>query len=111
LQGIQWQAVNYWQRKGAMPNALADLNDSISGYVAPVDPETGVPYEYTLQNAAALKFQICATFSLENQEDRSAAKPLYPYDMGSQSWNHPAGRHCFDRQIDQQLYPPLNNGK
>lgn len=110
LQTIQYQVVNYWQRKGQLPDTLADLNDSISGYQAPTDPETSQPYEYAIQSPFAPSFQLCATFNLSSSV---SAKSLssYPYGDAAQNWNHSAGRFCFDRTIDQQLYPPLDRGK
>lgn len=114
LQNIQWQVVNYWQRKGQLPNNLTDLNDSISGYTVPVDPETSIAYEYTATGFANLGFQLCSTFNLPSDANgnmKNVPTPaMYPGEI-SQSWNHPAGRFCFDRSIDQQLYPPLNTGK
>jgi len=110
LQNIQYQVVNYWQRKGELPKNLADLNDSISGYIVPVDPENK-PYEYTIKNAVILNFELCAVFSTEyvGGLDGRKSVPAYPvYDgMASQTWDHAAGRVCFDRTIDKQLYPPL----
>lgn len=115
LQGIQYQVVNYWQRKGKMPNTLADLNDSISGYVAPVDPETQASYEYNIKDAKNLNFELCATFNLSNNATvnrKSMPVPAmyYPNEL-SQNWDHAAGRVCFERAIDQQLYPPLDKVK
>jgi hypothetical protein len=113
LQGIQWQVVNYWQQKGQLPVSLTDLNDSISGYIAPMDPETRMPYQYIIKNAATLNFQLCATFNAASDTNNPKTVPvpaMYPNDM-SQVWNHPVGYFCFDRTIDQQLYPPLNKGK
>ncbi len=113
LGSIQSQIVNYWQRKGQMPNNLTDLNDSISGYHAPNDPQTGAPYQYVLKDPKELTFQLCANFSTNNNDQSVTgpkAMPVYP--PGSfQSWTHPTGIFCFDRNIDQQLYPPLNKGK
>lgn len=113
LQNIQWQVVNYWQRKGQMPKILSDLQDSISGYAVPTDPATNQPYEYILEDAASLKFQLCASFNLPS--DQQVPKPLsaYPVRDGemSQNWEHAAGRVCFERQIDRDLYPPFNKVK
>ncbi len=117
LQSIQGQVVNYWQRKGALPKMLTDLNDSISGYAVPIDPETKIPYEYTASGTSAVDasigFQLCATFNLDSNMTSGKTAPvpaMYPGDV-SLNWNHPAGRFCFSRTIDQQLYPPLNKGK
>ncbi len=117
LGGIQWQLVNYWQRKQVLPATLNDLNDPISGYVIPVDPETNTPYEYAVKNATSLQFELCATFSLPGQTDgrgniKTAPVPaMYPYEGMSQVWDHSAGHVCFERTIDKQLYPPVTTPK
>jgi len=106
LQGIQSQVVNYWQRKGVLPNKLADLKDSISGYAVPTDPQTNMSYEYIVLNPAELAFQLCATFNLASDENSTGPKaiPVY-YGDSQQNWDHQVGRVCFDRTIDKQLYP------
>ncbi|OGZ70087.1 MAG: hypothetical protein A3F47_01595 [Candidatus Staskawiczbacteria bacterium RIFCSPHIGHO2_12_FULL_38_11] len=111
LQGIQYQVLNYWQRKGVMPQNLSDLDDSISGYSAPKDPETGTAYEYNVKSATNLTFELCATFNLKSLQanNQKAVPVIYPGDPYSQSWDHAAGRVCFDRTIDQQFYPPIKN--
>jgi hypothetical protein len=111
LQGIQGQIVYYYQSKGKLPSSLADLNDSISGYVAPMDPQTKAPYEYSIMDPIKLKFQLCATFNLQLMSDNNdrpiiAPSPAIYSDGVSQNWDHAAGRVCFDRVIDSQLYPP-----
>ena len=106
LQGIQDQVLNYWQRKQAMPVTLADLNDSISGYKAPVDPQSKASYEYIVTSPTAPSFELCATFNAPSQKMPSTVDPL---GTGlSQNWNHAVGRVCFERTIDKQFYPPLN---
>src|SRR3989344_9006533 len=114
LQNIQWQVVNYWQRKEELPKSLNDLNDSISGYSVPQDPKTNQPYEYSIKNSTALTFELCAVFNLESMQSkgvkdvRSMPVPAnYPNEI-SQNWRHSAGKACFERTIDKQLYPPLN---
>ncbi len=112
LQNIQGQVVNYWQQKGELPTTLADLNDSISGYIAPVDPKTNQAYEYNLKDAVALNFELCATFDLASTIQPSAkTMPAYPVYLGevSQNWDHGQGRVCFERIIDSQFYPPVLN--
>lgn len=110
LQNVQSQVVNYWQRKGQLPTNLNDLTDSISGYQAPKDPQTGNSYEYSIKNSATLTFELCATFNLPSQNQTGAKPAPYPdYYNGpySQNWDHASGRVCFERTIDQQLYPPI----
>ena len=119
LQNIQSQVVNFWQRKGQLPQSLTDLNDSISGYIVPNDPQTtSQPYEYNIKDSATLTFELCANFNLDNNTQSGAGKNVrqmmavpYPYDGYSQNWNHSAGRVCFERTIDKQLYPPLDKTK
>ena len=38
LQNIQYQIVNFYQRKGELPNRLDELEDPISGFILPRDP-------------------------------------------------------------------------
>jgi len=116
LQTIQNQIVNYWQTKEKLPAKLSDLEDSISGFKVPVDPRTGdktyilIHYEYNIKDVANLSFELCATFNF--QSDNSQTRMLYPEKSGiSQNWDHSAGRFCFERTIDKELYPPINKIK
>ena len=106
LQSIQWQVVNYWQQKGVLPATLAELQDPISGFMIPTDPQTRVPYEY--QKTGILSFNLCAEFNKQAQiVNGSVARIAYPEPMGklNESWQHEAGRQCFERTIDPELYP------
>jgi len=111
LQNIQSQIVNYWQRKGTLPLKLTDLQDPISGFVVPVDPQTNVSYEYIikddyqLSDPANLSFQLCATFNKPGVDQYARSDILEPASV--LGWQHTSGRVCFDRTIDKQLYPPL----
>ncbi len=100
LQSIQSQTINYWQQKNQLPANLDNLTDSISGFKAPKDPETGQAYEYSVQSN--LSFQLCANFNLpsETSSEIRAIPMKYPTD----NWNHGSGRVCFDRTIDPELY-------
>ena len=103
LQNIQSQIVRFWQQKNQLPANLTDLTDSISGFKAPMDPETKVSYEYIVQTD--LNFQLCANFKLPSNSNTSLQPAIYPY----YNWDHSAGHVCFDRNIDPQLYriPPV----
>lgn len=110
LQDIQWQIVTYWQKKETLPENLNQLTDDISGYIAPNDPQTGQQYEY--QVIGDLQFQLCANFnsSAEDYNTVSAPKPIKP-SLETQSWSHAAGRACFTRAIDPELYKTNSNQK
>lgn len=108
LQSIQWQVVNYWQQKGEVPASLEELRDPLSGFNAPVDPETNEPYVYA--KTSELSFELCADFNRESPGvgNPSIARDMMYYGPGmekNENWNHSAGEHCFDRTIDPELYP------
>jgi len=106
LQNIQSQLVNFWQKTSGMPSNLSVLSDSISGFVAPKDPQTNASYEYILNKDVFLSFELCATF---NRSQKYPAMADYIGGQISQNWDHASGRVCFERTIDKQLYPPLNH--
>ncbi|MFM7088241.1 MAG: DUF5671 domain-containing protein, partial [Candidatus Paceibacterota bacterium] len=120
LQNIQYQVINYWQQKEKLPALLSDVATPISGYVVPVDPEfhKGFTYEYAVKDK--LSFELCATFALPIKkgwsESRGGGMPIYmdnnvstPLVVGgvNESWAHEAGRACFTRTIDPEIYPPF----
>jgi len=102
LQNIQWQIVNYWQQKGRLPGSFADLEDPISNFSVPHDPETTEPYRY--EKTDTLAFSLCATFDRETRK-APGARPLSP--INNENWSHSAGLVCFDRTVDPELYPIL----
>lgn len=105
LQSIQYQIIDYRQRKGSLPEKLSDLNDSLSSFTIPVDPETNT--EYTYKTKGHLSFTLCADFSLETPKG-AQVNTSYQYDargVSDNSWKHTSGTFCFDRTIDPQLYP------
>ena len=108
LQTIQYQVVNYWQSKEKLPTSLTALEDPISGYAAPTDPQSGSAYEYSTTGAKS--FELCATFARADQNPSNApyAAPIPAGAKGTDSWAHPAGRYCYARTIDPQLYPPFS---
>jgi len=111
MQSIQWQIVNYYQQKQALPQTLDQLQDPISGYMIPNQPETNKPYEYKLRGG--LSFELCADFGgvSTRQEGLSMAEPAalrLKGDLGVGSWQHDKGNECFLRTIDPELYPVTN---
>ena len=106
LQSIQWQIVNYWQQKGTLPTTIEQLQDPISGFVIPTDPQTNASYEY--KKTGYLSFDLCADFNKPSQTIAgSVTRIAYPEPMGklNESWQHEAGRQCFSRTVDPELYP------
>ncbi len=104
LQMIQDRLVyTYWQQKGALPTALAQLNDPISGFAVPTDPQSGQAFEY--HSTGVTSFQLCAVFNKASEGSSSSTSPVARPDIGYNNWQHGEGRVCFDRTIDQTLYP------
>ncbi|MSR73090.1 hypothetical protein EXS61_00565 [Candidatus Parcubacteria bacterium] len=107
LQTIQWQLVNYFQQKGALPETLTDLRDPISGFVIPVDSQNGLSYEY--KKISEMGFELCADFNVNsNSNNSSGMNYAKPIGVGSENenWSHAVGQTCFKRTIDAELYPP-----
>jgi hypothetical protein len=111
LQNIQSQIVSYYQAKAVLPNSLLDLNNSISSFVMPTDPQTKANYEYNVKNAASLSFELCAMFNKQGSNQYgliSSPSGAVLAPIGADNWTHAAGRVCFERTIDKQMYPLLN---
>lgn len=121
LQSIQWQVINYYQQKELLPEKLEDLKDPLSYSNLPVNPEfeKGKVYEYNLKEG--LTFELCADFSANMLKgwvedgggraipmlaDKMATSVAYPGGGVNDSWDHEAGRTCFERTIDPEIYKP-----
>lgn len=107
LQGIQSQIIFYWQGKERLPQKLEDLEDPISGYKVPKNPQTKESYEYSVKSDN--EFELCTNFNLEGQEQFPSTEiPSVVSDSKNVSnWKHEAGKYCFDRKVDKDLYPPF----
>ena len=115
LQNIQYQIVNFYQRKGSLPNNLDELKDPIAGFNIPLDPDSAVSYVY--EKISDLNFKLCADFSLASSaliDSKNMTRPMpinseaYP---ANENWRHGKGTVCFARKIDKDLYPILKNPK
>ena len=104
LQNIQSQVVTYWQQKSTLPVSLTELNNPVSTFSVPTDPElqSGRTYEYVVTGNTT--FELCATFSLPVPTTMQMTLP-----GTNDSWNHTAGHTCYTRTIDPAMYPPFKN--
>ena len=109
LQILQSQIVNYWVQKEGLPQGLGGLEDSISGFVVPEDPQSNALYEYNV--LSPLSFELCATFKTSTKDFGSIYKgsisfyrEFLSYDSFQQNWDHEAERTCFERTIDPDIY-------
>lgn len=98
LQVVQEQVVNgFWAVKGRLPTALSELEDDITGFRVPRDPETGDPYPY--ERVSDLSFRLCATFTVASDDSKpTGPRPFLLED----SWRHGTGETCFNRTIDPE---------
>lgn len=128
LSDLQWQVQSYWQENKRMPDSLVDLHDPIRGYAIPTDPKTKEPYGYRIIETSEeeLKdgivrgvavFELCAEFETEwrvedgsvvyndkiSQEMSGSFLPSYYAGDDSPHWNHPVGKHCFERTIKEPI--------
>ena len=113
LQSIQSSLINYWQTKDVLPENLSLLEDDLTGYRNPSDPETKQAYEY--RATGKLSFELCATFEtqFEVSQDTHQIPVYYEFgygDPGFDIWFHEAGRFCFERTIDPDRFKKLEPG-
>jgi len=111
LQYIQNQIVNYWQNKERLPRNLNELKDDITGVSVPVDPETGLAYEYKV--LGNLKFSLCADFDTKSSDFAGYPKyrysvPAPEYMFKNATWDHEVDDTCFERTIDPELIKPFS---
>lgn len=100
LQTLQWELISYWQSKGEIPDTLFVLNNDITGFRVPVDPETEQPYGY--EKRGDLTFNLCADFSLVSRDE---SLEIQPVAKGLEdTWSHGQGRVCFERMIDPDFF-------
>lgn len=99
---IQSQVLRYWQTTEMLPESLAELSDPLSGVSIPHDPQTDEQYTYRV--LGDLTFELCATFNKESRESR-VQRPAYDSE---ENWKHGEGETCFERTIDPERYPLLN---
>ena len=113
LQFIQGQIGEFYRAKEKLPENLVDLNDAFRGITVPQDPEHRVFYEYEVKNG--LTFAFCANFNRPNlTQDQNPRTPkaivAEPFGgpFGTETWEHTAGRVCFERTIDKDFFKPLD---
>jgi hypothetical protein len=111
LQNIQYKILDYWQKQSRIPASLNVLNDPIYSFTVPHDPDfrsgkNSSDYVYTVIDSNT--FELCATFNIENQEEKSIYDNPYPPEMShDNNWTHTKGNQCFKRVLDKTKYPPV----
>ncbi len=105
LTSIQYSLADYWQNTGMLPESLDDLKDPLSGRTIPEGP-SGDMYTYT--KTGEKTFTLCAVFETEsNKDDSINSIARYPYN--EEFFAHGVGETCFERTIDENIYPVRKN--
>ena len=106
LQRVQNEIIEYWRNKDVLPESLNTLENNISGFMTPLDPET--EEEYTYEIIDKLSFKLCAEFKTESFEIKNKRlMNRYPKDLRdpfNQNWTHVKGHVCFERTLDPAFY-------
>ncbi|MDI9240274.1 hypothetical protein QLQ15_15295 [Lysobacter sp. LF1] len=80
---------------GSVPDDL-DAIAKQPGRPTTRDPFTGAPYEYVVLDAR--HYRLCATFQTDSASGVGRRR-TFEIPWPDPEWQHPAGRHCFDRVI------------
>ncbi|MFA5888785.1 MAG: DUF5671 domain-containing protein [Candidatus Paceibacterota bacterium] len=96
LASISNKINTYYSQKGDLPVVLADTG--LDYYVPEVDSQSQKPYEYT--KTGNTTYNICAEFNKASTEGNQR----YKYPSYLSTWQHPAGRYCFNKTINPNLY-------
>lgn len=105
LSKIQAAVVDYVQINGQLPQALSDLKSESDKHDA---PKGRAAYEYNLTDNG---FSLCAEFALPSIDGEN----YYTYwgdsagILNGDDWEHPAGRHCFDRPVNINVITEKTN--
>ena len=96
IQQISYAIDSYWQNNEKLPASFADLKNQQYSYIQSVmDPKTQVAYEYRVLGDKS--YELCATFETDSSKTAARFKTQVPFS--EQSWDHTAGRVCFEREV------------
>ncbi len=87
-------AIDAWRAsKAGLPPSLSVLAAEPGASLAVVDPVDGTPYEYRIVSTS--RYRLCARFATTTSAvaGAGALRAWAPTE-----WQHPAGRHCFERR-------------
>lgn len=96
---ISWRVAMYDYTNKTVPAALSELEEKTYGRT-PIDPVTGVPYEYYRHGPHT--YEICAVFSRAAEDDAGRINVVSygdPVVHGYGTWSHGSGRQCLTRSI------------
>ena len=92
LQHLGYAVAAWYQVNDGLPPDLAAVAKQPGSTVPTADPATGTTYEYI--PGAGRDYRLCATFATSTADTGADAR-----GPGIHEWNHPAGYHCFAREV------------
>lgn len=98
LQDMQFRIEEYYRVHETLPGSLQDVYGDLPTPVAPADRE---PYEYNVTSDEG--YQLCATFAQASTQDGEFRSLVTPIGKDNYSWDHAAGRKCFERVAPEML--------
>lgn len=81
------------RRHDALPAGLEVVTQRPGVNHTVSDPLDGTPYVY--EPTGPRTFRLCARFATDTARLHARTRPLGGYD-----WAHPAGDHCFEREVE-----------
>lgn len=100
LRNLRYPIEQYWAAKNSLPETLEDIRSLTSAEMM-VDPENGKQYEY--RRVADLRYELCADFNLTSADAEQYEYGNVIREPDGFTWEHGAGRQCFERSIDPEL--------
>lgn len=99
LQEIQFTIERFYEDTETLPESLSAVASTSPGIRFPQDPQTNESYAYTKTGTST--YQLCANFqtATDNSDSEPRPQPIRPPAKSYQTWDHPAGQHCFDLQV------------
>lgn len=90
---------DHWSEEGALP---PDLDALVAWRIAELevtDPVTEQAYGYRVTGERT--YELCATFATDAPEDDTRSRAGYARRGHRVLWQHPAGRHCFELEAEE----------
>ncbi len=101
LQSIDYGVTGYYGGSGTLPESIEEISALGNYHLPTFDSQNKKPYEY--QKTSEKTYNLCAEFNKDTNS--SNVNPiLMMNEYGAGSWNHPAGRYCFKKTINPNMY-------
>ncbi len=101
LRSLSYAVENYAEREKRLPESLDDLRDERHNrYLETKDPERKTEYSY--RKVGTTTYELCAEFNLSSEESDLGTRS-HPGPDEEDFWKHPAGKHCYEIKISENV--------